>query len=109
MTKGDGGAKILPTNTNSDTGIACCSLKFLKGCSERLFKRRSPVRLEGFLRHEDGHQFGFGQLEQRQVGNRLGEAVPAPRVVELDRQVELVTHVVEVALDGLGSDLDRSS
>ena len=31
----------------------------------------------------------------------------APRKIELDRHAHLVAHVVDIALDGLGRDLDR--
>jgi hypothetical protein len=108
ITKRDARGNIVPTDTDFNAGVARRGLKFLKGRPERLLERRPPVSFERFLRHEDGNQFGFGQLEQRQVGHGPSETVTAASVVEFDRQIELVAHVIEVALDRLGGDLDRT-
>jgi hypothetical protein len=97
--------EIFPTDT--DIGAPGCRLQFLKRCPERLFERSAFVGFQGLLRDKDRHELRFRQLEERQVRYRLREIIAAPRKIEFDRHAHLVTHVIDVALDRLGRDLDR--
>ncbi len=103
LVEGKRGIDVGPTDTQfrgSGGG------KFGKRVPQGLFEGGAFVRGQGFLSNEQGDQFALGEFEQRQFVDRFRKIVTAAAIIELDSKAELMPHVVEVPLDGLGGDFD---
>lgn len=69
---------------------------------EGLFKRGAAILREGLLRDEECHDLALGNLDVREMGDRLGINEPEVELVVFNRQPEPVAHEIDIALDRLG-------
>jgi len=101
--EGDGGIEVAPLEIDP---VAKAVADLLEGGAEGALEGGAAVLLEGLAGDEEGHDFALGDLDVGEIGDGFGVVEAELELVVLDGEAEAVAHEIDVALDGLGGDLE---
>lgn len=101
--KGDGRVHVGPLKTDLPSKALG---DFLKGGTQGFLKGSAAILFESFLRHEEGDDFTFGDFHAGQAADRFGVVEAEMRLIPLDWILQLVAHVIDIALHGLAGDFE---
>ena len=96
---------MLPIRQVQRDAVRQRSGHFLEGAHQRLLEIRAPILLQGFLRHQQGEQFPFGDLQGGKGTDLLRVKIAVTLSVVLQRQPEPVAHELDVAMNRFGANL----
>ena len=83
--------------------------QFLKGGTESFFERSASVLGEYLLSDKEGEDFSFTDLQKGEGLDRLGVAEGVASGIVLQREVEAISHEIEIALNGFIRDLELAA
>ena len=100
--EGDG---LLPVGQVEGNGVGEGGGHFSEGAQEGALEGGAAVLLKGFFGDEEGEQLAFGDLEGGEGADFLCVKIPVAGGAVLERQLEPIAHEFQIAMNGLGADL----
>jgi len=104
--EGDRGIEIAPLEIDR---VAQGVGDFLEGRAQSALERGAAILLHRLARHKEGDDLPLRDFDIRKIRDRLRIIEPEANLVVLDGKTEAVAHEIDVALDGLGGNLELGS